>query len=101
MIDPTLLTAITDLWTAEKVRAEYEVVFNACYNRLLKQVVLTSKNTDSDSAGAQIVIKSEDYTIWLATMSARLRQIQAEEAGADTIFTGTEHVTHHNRYVST
>jgi PHD/YefM family antitoxin component YafN of YafNO toxin-antitoxin module len=101
MIDDILLTAITRFWSTETVTAAYERILAAYSNRVDKVVIITGKTTDSDSASAQVVIQREDYREWMATLEGRLKQIENAESGADTIFTGTEHVTHHKRYVTT
>ena len=101
MIDDTLLTAIRRFWTTEQVSAAYQTILAAYLNRVEKVVVITSKGTDADSASAQVVVSAGDYREWLATLEARLVEIEGDDAGEGRIFSGTEHVTHANRYVTT
>jgi hypothetical protein len=101
MIDDILLTAITRYWSTETVGTAYQRILSAYAARVDKVVIITGKTTDSDSASAQVVINRDDYREWMATLEARLAQIEAEEDGTGQTFTGTEHVTHSNRYVTT
>lgn len=101
MTDEILLAAIKRFWTAEQVASAYETILGAYLNRVEKVVVITGKTTDSDSANAQVVVNAADYKEWLATLEARMKEMEAEEAGSGTTFTGTEHATFNNRFVST
>lgn len=101
MTDDTLLAAIKRFWTDEEVEAAYETILAAYMNRVEKVVVITGKTTDSDSANAQVVVTADDYKEWLATLEARMKEIEAAEAGDGTTFPGTEHVTFSSRYLTT
>jgi electron transfer flavoprotein alpha/beta subunit len=101
MIDDVLLKAIRRFWSDEQVSSAYETILAAYMNRVEKVVVITGKTTESDSASAQVVVNAADYREWMATLEARMAELEAEEAGEGTTFGGTEHVTHSNRYLGT
>jgi hypothetical protein len=101
MIDDVLLTAIRRFWTTAEVSTRYETILAAYLNRVEKVTIIVGKTTGDDSANAQVVIAREDYREWLATLEARLSETEAEVAGTGTTHSGTEHVVHNNRYVST
>ena len=101
MLDDVLLRAIRRFWDETKVESTYSTILNAYLNRLDKVTVIVGKTTEGDSANAQVVVASQDYREWMETLEARLAELAAERAGTGTDFSGTEHVVHNFRFVST
>jgi BMFP domain-containing protein YqiC len=101
MLDDVLLSAIKRFWNAEKVENTYAAILDAYLNRLEKVTVIVGKATEGDSANAQVVVSSQDYREWMETLEARLAELENAASGAGTTHTGTEHVIHSNRFVST
>jgi hypothetical protein len=81
VIDPATLAAIRRFWSKGTVTQNYEKILNAYMLRLDKVTVITTKATDGSQAGAQVVVMARDYQEWMATLEARLKEIERAEAG--------------------
>jgi hypothetical protein len=81
VIDPATLAAVRRFWSKATVTQNYEKILNAYMLRLDKVTVIVAKGTDGSSANAQVVVRAEDYQEWMATLEARLVEIERSEAG--------------------
>lgn len=99
MVNQTLLTALRRLRTREWCAATYETVLTAFSNRLEKVTIITSKSSEGDSAGGQIVITGADYEMWMATLEARLAEYEAVDAGEQPVHGGSEAPDFSRRYL--
>lgn len=75
MIDGVLLDAVREFWDASQVRSAYEKIFCAYHQRISDVTVIVGKATEGDSASGQVVVRSEDYREWMATLQARMTEL--------------------------
>lgn len=100
MADERLLAPIRRFWTKEQAEDAYQKIFEAYSARLDSVTVIVGKNSESESAQAQVVIGKEDYLQWMDALETRLQELDAEDAGEGPLCE-TEHVNFRARYTRT
>jgi hypothetical protein len=100
MADERLLRYVRRFWDEETVTTVYERLGTAHLQMLEDITVIINKSTEGENAGAQVVIRGEDFLKYMDVLEARLREYEAEAAETEGPPEGSTTLDFSHRYIS-
>jgi len=100
MADERRLRAIRRFWDEATVTEVYERLLQADLAMLEDITVIINKSTEGENAGAQVVIRREEFPQYMDVLEARLREYEAEAAETEGPPEGSTTLDFSHRYIS-
>jgi len=99
MVDESRLAGIRRYWTRAEIDEAYRQILAIDWKQAKDKTVVVGKSNADASASAQVVVTQQTAPMWMAIFEARLKELDAVDAGTGTLFQGTEHVNFAGRYI--
>ena len=100
--DERLMDPIRRFWPDRStVEANYLSLFTADWAKVQKMTLIVQKNSESEGATAQVIVKSEERFAWMEAFAQRLAELDAAAAGTTPLVPGCTTVDFSGRFVET
>lgn len=83
------------------VEANYLALFTADWAKVQKMTLIVQKNSESEGATAQVIVKAEERMAWMEAFAQRLAEMDAATAGTRALVPGCTTVDFSGRFVET